>query len=124
MGTQSKLVTPVGITNPYALLDVCADDSDEVIRVAYRSKARNAHPDRPGGSDEAFNRVMRAYEQIYSAEARAAWKGLAELMGLPVCGHCAGGGSVRRQRGWNAVVVYPCPRCAGAGYLLPATTGT
>lgn len=46
----------------YDVLQVSPDASREIVEVAYRAMRRKTHPD-AGGSEEAFNRVQRAYEE-------------------------------------------------------------
>lgn len=46
------------------VLDVEADAEGETIRRAYRERVKEAHPDREGGSEEAFKRVQDAYDRL------------------------------------------------------------
>ncbi|MDB5493999.1 MAG: dnaJ-class molecular chaperone [Phenylobacterium sp.] len=50
-----------------ALLGVKASASAVEIRQAFRAAAKAAHPDRSGGADEAFRRVVAAYRQLEPA---------------------------------------------------------
>lgn len=62
---------------PFEILGVGEDADDETIKSAYRALAKRWHPDRnPGdrGAEEIFKSVAEAYEQIRSADARAAWR--------------------------------------------------
>ncbi len=46
----------------WARLGVTREVSEEELKAAYRKRALETHPDR-GGSDEAFRRVVLAYEE-------------------------------------------------------------
>ncbi len=51
-------------TNPYELLGVTKDASQDYIQKAYRKLAKKVHPDRNSGSNKAeehFNEVASAY---------------------------------------------------------------
>ncbi|CAN5438511.1 hypothetical protein BH10ACT6_BH10ACT6_10410 [soil metagenome] len=58
--------------SPYAVLGVRDDASATDLRRAYRTKLRETHPD-TGGDAAEFDRVQRAWEQIGTPEARAAY---------------------------------------------------
>jgi len=49
--------------DPYAILDIPPNSPDWLLRLAYRDRAKKAHPD-AGGSDEEMKRVNAAYEKI------------------------------------------------------------
>ncbi|KAA6475632.1 J domain-containing protein [Rhizobium rhizogenes] len=51
------------MTDPYDILGVGRDASDEQIKVAYRKRAKGAHPD-SGGDAEAFGRLKKAHELL------------------------------------------------------------
>lgn len=51
--------------NPYRILGVDVDASDEQVRERYLSLARQHHPDR-GGQDQDMRRINDAYERILS----------------------------------------------------------
>jgi hypothetical protein len=59
-------------SSPYAVLGVPADSTDAELRVAYRRRLRETHPD-TGGSAPEFDRVQRAWELIGTPAARAAY---------------------------------------------------
>lgn len=45
----------------------------EQIKLAYRRKAQETHPDKPGGSDEAFQKVQKAYECLMDPVKKLAY---------------------------------------------------
>jgi curved DNA-binding protein CbpA len=51
------------VTNPYEILGVRRDASDDQIKSAYRRRAKTTHPD-SGGAPDAFSRVRKAYELL------------------------------------------------------------
>ena len=57
----------------YAVLGVPCDFSMEEMKRTYRSLSLRLHPDRPGGSAEAFARVAGAYECLVEPECRRAF---------------------------------------------------
>jgi curved DNA-binding protein CbpA len=50
--------------DPYRVLGVPRDVSSEQLHDAYRRLVKQTHPDRPGGSAEAFKEVQAAYEEL------------------------------------------------------------
>lgn len=57
--------------NFYELLGVTRTASEDEIRSAYRQRAKQAHPDRAGGSVRQMARLNEAYETLGDAEKRA-----------------------------------------------------
>jgi DnaJ-class molecular chaperone len=55
----------------YGELGVDRDASPDEIRAAYRRAAKGAHPDAPGGSEEAFGRVSKALAVLSDPKRRA-----------------------------------------------------
>lgn len=55
--------------NPYEILEVNADATDEEIKKAYRKKAQESHPDK-GGDTELFQEISKAYSILSNAEKR------------------------------------------------------
>lgn len=51
------------VTNPYEILGVRRDATDDQVKAAYRRRAKTTHPD-SGGDPEAFSRVQKAYELL------------------------------------------------------------
>ena len=66
------------IDNPYEVLGVSPDASDEEIKRAYRRLAKEYHPDRNPGDQEAARRMQEinaAYEQIKNPGASQSYGG-------------------------------------------------
>ena len=64
------------VTDYYLLLGVSESASPEVIKRAYRSLARDSHPDRnphDPDAEERFKTVQRAYQVLSDARQRAAY---------------------------------------------------
>ncbi len=58
------------LVNPYKVLGIESDATDEQIKKAHRKKAKDTHPDKEGGSNEAFKAVQEAYETLSDPETR------------------------------------------------------
>jgi hypothetical protein len=56
--------------NPYDVLGVAPDADEEIIKAAYRVRARQRHPDR-GGSDAEMKSVNAAHEVLLDPKQRA-----------------------------------------------------
>lgn len=62
-------------TDPYAVLRVPHNASDEAISTAYRTLARKHHPDRAGdGSTGVMSAINAAWELLGTRKARAAYE--------------------------------------------------
>ncbi len=59
------------VADPYAALGVAPSADEGSIRRAYRQRALETHPDRPGGSPADFRRVQAAYDALQDPESRA-----------------------------------------------------
>ncbi len=49
--------------DPYTVLDIPSNSPNWLVRLAYREKAKKAHPD-VGGSDEEMKKINDAFEKI------------------------------------------------------------
>jgi hypothetical protein len=54
----------------YETLGVARSATAAEIKKAYRAKALEHHPDKPGGSDEAFQKLLEAYEVLKDVEKK------------------------------------------------------
>ena len=57
------------MNDPYSILGVSRGASDSEIKQAYRTKAKQHHPDK-GGDSKLFAEINNAYDQIKDASAR------------------------------------------------------
>ena len=55
------------MASPYDILEIDSDADADEIKAAYRQRVKQTHPDL-GGSEAAFKRVERAYEQLTEAD--------------------------------------------------------
>lgn len=49
--------------DPYRVLDIPSNSPDWLVKLAYKAKAKKAHPD-AGGSEEDMKRINDAYQKI------------------------------------------------------------
>lgn len=61
------------LADPYAVLGIARTADAVTIRAAYRLRALEHHPDRPGGSTLRIQAITRAYGILADASSRAAW---------------------------------------------------
>lgn len=61
------------VSDPYGILGVSPDATDQEVQTAYRARARDLHPDRNPREDAAaaFARVRAAYDLLRDPERRA-----------------------------------------------------
>lgn len=59
--------------NAYDTLGVDKGADAATVKKAYRKRARQTHPDKPGGNKEAFQQVQRAYGLLKDSVKRAAY---------------------------------------------------
>ena len=95
------------MTDPYHVLGVSQDASDEEIKKAYRALSRKYHPDANINNplkEEAevkFKEVQQAYQQIMDERSRGYSSGAGTLYGGAQCIN-------QYQRAWSAVVFLQC----------------
>ena len=64
---QQQQIKPVNIKekiDPYVVLGVFHDDSEEAIKAVYRARVKFYHTDKPGGDKEKFISIDKAYKAI------------------------------------------------------------
>ena len=57
----------------YAMLSVTKESTTEELTKSYRKLSLKVHPDKRGGSEEAFQKLNRAYEVLKDEKSRAAY---------------------------------------------------
>lgn len=68
----AQLAAPATARDPYEVLGVRPDAEWQVINGAHRAMANKTHPDKPGGSAEAFKEVQEAMEKIAAERGEGA----------------------------------------------------
>jgi hypothetical protein len=63
LSKQGVSLKDMGMFDPFKILGVSADATQEEVRKAYKAAARKAHPD-AGGSNEEMMKINAAYEAI------------------------------------------------------------
>ena len=87
------------MSSALAQLGLADDATLEQVKLAYRNKARELHPD-AGGDPEAFHALKVIYnEAVQAVENRA-------------CYTCGGSGKVVHTAGFHSITM-PCPTCKG-----------
>jgi len=57
--------------NFYEILGIEKGADDATVKAAYRKMTKEVHPDKEGGSEEAFNMVKEAYDALKDEKSRA-----------------------------------------------------
>ncbi len=106
----------------YATLQIPPNASREQVKRAWRRACLQLHPDRVGGSTEAFQRVQRAYASITTTDPRATLDEVCDLVDISDCVQLHGGVYTRCRCGseccidsseWNdGVRLVSCPGCS------------
>ncbi len=108
--------------NLYATLAVPPRATLEQIRTAYRSLARQTHPDHHEGGESEFIALHQAYEVLSSPEKRAAYDAerLAWMrqIGAVACDRCGTANRITHRPAADEIV-----RCASCKAVLPLTLG-
>jgi molecular chaperone DnaJ len=84
--------------NPYEVLGVAKDASDDEIKKAYRRLARESHPDRNPGdaaAEERFKEIQTAYDLLSDSEKRKAYDTFGEAGARGFAGAGADVGGMR-----------------------------
>jgi curved DNA-binding protein len=84
--------------DPYGVLGVSRDASQEDIRRAYRRLARKHHPDvnKEPGAEDRFKEISEAYDLLGDPEKRAAWDRFGPQWREARQAGATGGGGARR----------------------------
>ena len=73
------------MSDPYQVLGVSRNATDEEIKKAYRNLSRKYHPDanldNPKAAEEKFKEIQQAYQQIMK-ERRQLWRSLWRVLGI------------------------------------------
>lgn len=86
--------------------------NSEQVNAAYRNRALQTHPDKEGGSIEAFAAVDRAKHVLLKWLERSS-EAVPGALGAK-CAKCHGDGFLRIQRGFRSMRMQ-CPKCHGTG---------
>lgn len=60
----AQIAAPATARDPFEVLGVRPDANPAVIKASYRALAKESHPDKEGGSEEAFNEVQGAMDEL------------------------------------------------------------
>lgn len=106
------------MTNLYRVLRITTEADEESIRLAYKQRSRETHPD-AGGTPEDFQEVTEAYRTLSDPDKKKAYLreyfGSAAKLGHVVCAKCLAVNRVRAIRSGESV------RCAQCKVRLPIT---
>lgn len=92
--------------DPYKILGVSRDASDDEIKKAYRSLAKKYHPDvnKEAGAEEKFKQIQNAYDQIMEARKRGDTGNFWENSNSYGGGYGSYGGSASQQ--YQTIISY------------------
>src|SRR4030095_3309465 len=80
------------MANPYETLGVPKNASADEIKKAYRTLAREHHPDASGGDEARFKEIQGAYDLLSDPEKRQAYDTYGSTNGRPAGFDFRGGG--------------------------------
>lgn len=104
------------IETAYSILGVSHDATVDEIKSAWRTWAREWHPDRSGGDSTMFIKGKQAHEKIADpADRRLYDRGL--TLQHETCPTCGGNGRVYKQKGYTERIGKICAKCGGSGVL-------
>lgn len=103
--------------NPWRVLGVNRQTSDEDIRAAYLERAKKFHPDTKKGNKDKFVELNDAYHILSDPKRRSAFIQML-VRTTPACGPCRGQGVATKRKGFHAVSSFTCVVCNGAGLIL------
>jgi len=69
MGREADEKSPLSVDH-YSILGIQKDASMNEVHAAYKKRALDSHPDKPGGSNEAFLKVRDAFEVLSKISTR------------------------------------------------------
>ena len=109
--------------NPWRILGVHRQTSEEDIRKAYIAHARVYHPDNVGSAlspdymQQMFVQVSEAYKIL--TDRRRLNMFLKQMLALcKECRACGGKGATYEQVNFHIKIFKACPSCGGAGCII------
>lgn len=105
--------------NPYKVLGLHAQASNDEIADRRRLLLRRNHPDR-GGDADTFSAIGKAASLIATEADRETWtlRNLSRV-GVSWCAKCSGAGAKKRTKGWKLLGWEACKECEGCGLTGP-----
>lgn len=103
--------------NPWKILGVHRQNTEEEVHEAYIKLARKYHPDVAKDNKQQFSIITGAYSLLKNAEDTE--KFIAQLRAVgKECAPCKGQGATFKQRGMTGRVMSTCENCEGTGITL------